>query len=310
MIVPPVPGATFGVPPYGYGFDSRILTRSLALIDRGIWGGLKPVRLKRWLKNFETDEERYLAACVLDALIYRSDDQTTALLLHLFQHSLIDLTRRTPTALGPIEDWLSTLRASRSGIRLVAAVKQSDPPHKSAHLISRLMKRQLSVRPQWIAKPWELRQHMLTGAKVLVFIDDFLGSGKQFEELLKQERLEWLFSVATVIYAPFVAHVEGIAYLEKIYPLLRISAAEVLDQKHQLFHPSCSSFRDDRNSPEGAEAFYYEFLIRKGIPLSSADRLGFGGLGLTYVFEHAVPDNNLPILWWPGNGNWAPLFDR
>lgn len=310
MTVPPVPHVAFAVPPYGYGFDSRILTRSLALIDRGIWGGLKPVRLKRWLKNFETEEEKYLAACVLDALIYRSDDQTTALLLHLFQHSLVDLTRRTPTVVGPVQDWLSILRSPTSAIRLVAAVKQSDPPHKSAHLISRLMKRQLNVRQQWIAKPWELRQHLLTGAKVLVFIDDFLGSGKQFEELLRQERLEWIFTAATVIYAPFVAHVDGIAYLERAYPLLRIAAAEVLSEKHQLFHPSCSSFNDGLNSHASAEAFYYDFLIRKGIPLSSTDRLGFGGLGLTYAFEHAVPDNNLPILWWPGSGAWAPLFDR
>lgn len=118
------------------------------------------------------------------------------------------------------------------------------------------------------------------------------------------------FPLLPVIYAPFVAHVEGIAYLEKAYPLLKIGAAEVLDQKHQLFHPSCRSFDDGHNTPASAEAFYYDFLLRKGIPLTLADRLGFGGLGLTYAFEHAVPDNNLPILWWPGNGNWVPLFDR
>src|SRR5208283_2651297 len=91
---------TFVVPQHGLSYPSQITSRCLDLIDRGIWGGLKPVRLRRWMKNFATDEERYLAACLLDALIYRSDDLTTALLVHLFLRSLVDMTRLDPTPLG------------------------------------------------------------------------------------------------------------------------------------------------------------------------------------------------------------------
>lgn len=263
------------------------------------------------MKNFDSDEERYFAACVLDSLIYRSEEQTTSLVVHLFLRPLVDLTRLDPTPLGQIDDWLDRLRGSSDpGIRLVAAVKQRDEPHKSAHLVSRLMKRQLAVNSRWLAKPWELDQHIKRGAQVLVFIDDFLGTGEQFEELLTVERLDWLFGHAYVVYAPFAAHKEGITNLKRKFPLLHVVGAEVLDERHAPFKSEARCFDDGVNNAAGAEAFYFDLLAKKGIPLNGVDRLGFGGLGLAYVFEHAVPDNNLPILWHQGNSDWMPLFDR
>jgi hypothetical protein len=300
----------FQVPLHGFTFHTQVMNRCLDLIDRGVWGGMKPVRLRRWFKNFDTDEERYFAACIMDSLIYRSDDQTTALLVHLFQRPLVDLTRRDPPSTGPITNWLDELRSLKSSIRLVAAVQKHDLPHKSAHLVSRLMKRQLGIRAQWIAKPWELDQHINTGARTLVFIDDFLGTGRQFEDLIKREHLNRLFTSSYAIYAPFVAHDSGIDYLRSQFPTLRIAAAETLDDRHSLFQPESRCFDDGVNTPESAKAFYVDLLTRKGIHLRGIDRFGYGGLGLAYAFEHAVPDNNLPLLWWPSAGNWAPLFDR
>jgi len=193
---------------------------------------------------------------------------------------------------------------------LVAAVKRSDYTHKSAHLISRLMKRQLAVRQQWIAKPWELDQHIKTGAQIFVFVDDFLGTGRQFQELIQQENLHWMFASTYVVYAPFAAHSFGIAYLKNEFPKLRIASAEVLDERHGIFHSQSRCFDDGLNTPEAARDFYLDLTTRKGLAVQPSSSLGFGGLGLAYVFEHAVPDNNLPILWSPGNDAWIPLFDR
>lgn len=306
-------GSRFSVPPHGPSYPTVVLSRSLDLIERGIWAGMKAVRLRRWMKNFVSDEDRYLAACILDALIYRSDEQTTALVKHLFQRSLADLVRIDSCPLGYIDDWLNRLRGDADPkIRLVAAVKQTDPLHKSAHIVSRLMKRQLAIRPNWVAKPWEIAGHLARGTQVLVFVDDFLGTGQQFEELIEQENLKWLFGKTYVIYAPFVAHESGIAYLKhnSRYPSLKIAASEVLDSRHQVFDEGAQIFEDGTNSAELAKVHYFDLISRVGITLSGNDRLGFGGLGLSYCFEHAVPDNNLPLLWHQGNPDWVPLFDR
>jgi hypothetical protein len=300
----------FRLPKHGLSFPLDILARSLDLIGRGIWSGIKPVRLNRWFKNFGTEEERYFAACVLDHLIYRSDEQTTALAVHLFHRSLVDLARLDPPKVHLTSGWLEQLRDAQSSVRLVAAVKRADYTHKSAYLISRLMKRQLGVRPQWIAKAWELNQHLKTGAQVFIFIDDFLGTGRQFEELVQQENLDWMFASAYVVYAPFAAHRSGIDYLKKRFPVLRIASAEILDERHDIFDSRARCFDDSVNTPEAAKAFYLDLIKRKGLTIQPSSSLGFGGLGLAYVFEHAVPDNNLPIFWSPGPDAWSPLFDR
>ena len=301
---------TFRVPRYGLAFPSEILARSLDLIGRGIWSGINQVRFRRWMKNFTTDEEKYFAACVIDALIYRSDEQTTALVAQLFQRSLIDLARLDPLPVAAVDDWVQRLRDSSCVIRLVPAVKNADYIHKSAPLVSRLLKRQFAIRPQWIVKPWELRQHVGAGAKVLVFIDDFLATGQQFEDFIVEEKLEWIFGEAYVIYAPFVAHENGIGYLRHKYKHLRVTAAEVLDGRHELLNPVARAFDDGVNTPEAAREFYLSLLDAKGIRMQEHNRFGFGGLALTYVFKHAVPDNDLPLLWYPGASDWLPLFDR
>jgi hypothetical protein len=98
--------------------------------------------------------------------------------------------------------------------------------------------------------------------------------------------------------------------LKTRFPLLRIVASEILEAQHGLFSDESPAFADGVNTAASAKDFYLEFLDRRGLSIGREDQLGFGGLGLTYAFEHAVPDNNLPLLWWEEDGIWSPLFDR
>src|SRR5688500_8893295 len=132
MPATPVP---FSLPVDALIYTDEVATRCMDLLYCGIWAGIHPSRLRKWLNNFKTDEERYFSACVLDSLIYRSEQQTVSLLRQLLQRTLADLTRLDPTPLGKIEDWQGALTtdsgAPDPGIRLVAAVQRNDPPTKS-----------------------------------------------------------------------------------------------------------------------------------------------------------------------------------
>jgi predicted alpha/beta-fold hydrolase len=122
------PMSPFQLPRDWRVYTDQILERCASLIQYGIWGDFKSSQLRRWMNNFTTDEERYFAACVLDTLIYRSKDQTLALIRQLFQRSLPDLTRLDHTPLGQIEDWQYLLQSEPSirdpGVRLVAVGKK------------------------------------------------------------------------------------------------------------------------------------------------------------------------------------------
>ena len=84
---------TFRLPADGDIYVDRVFTRCRDLIGYQLWAGLQRSRLDSWIGNFRTSEERYFAARVLDALIYRSEDQTIALLRQLFRRVIPDSAR-------------------------------------------------------------------------------------------------------------------------------------------------------------------------------------------------------------------------
>ena len=306
----------FSLPQGALAYIREITERCEDLINIGIWAGIDVQRLQRWLNNFKTEEEEYFAACILDNLIYRSNAQTKALLKQLFQRTLPDLTRLNASPVGTIYDWEERLKRSLTNrpvnpeVRLVTAAGVTDPPTKSAYEIARFMKRFLYIDERWIINSWEIIENVRRGIKIFIFIDDFLGTGTQFENLINDGGLNHVLSEAYFAYLPLAAHIQGISYLERKFPSLHVSATEVLYESHGIFHKESTCFKDGINSPQIAKEFYYNLLDKYKIPIKGANRRGFGHLELAYIFEHAAPDNSLPILWWNDPGRWHSLFDR
>jgi hypothetical protein len=173
--------------------------------------------------------------------------------------------------------------------------------------MARYMMQDLSISKRRLSNPWEIRRHINAGANIFIFIDDFLGTGDQFEQVVISEHLASFFSTFYCVYAPLVAHVDGINHLRSKYKHLRLSPVEVLDDSYGLFHATSKAFDDQTNTPTSAKEFYYDLIRKKGINIRGPERRGYGHLELAYAFEHATPDNCLPILWWR-KGHWEPLF--
>lgn len=299
----------FSLPTQAHAYIKEITERCEELINLGIWSGIDIQRLRNWRANFKTDEEKYFSTCVLDSLIYRSEKQTVALIAQLFERALPDLARTTKFPTGAGNEIIESLKYnSEPGIRLVSVVQRTDPYTKSASVIGRYMKRFFRVQEQWIIKPWGIKEQVTRGIEVFVFIDDFLGTGDQFGKCIAKEDVAGFFSDACVVYAPLVAHLNGIDYLKNEYPELGLTAVEILDESYGLFSKRSGCFDDGVNSPETARKFYIELLEKNNI--ASLNPGGFGRLELVYAFQHAAPDNSLPILWWNASNEWSNLFDR
>lgn len=291
----------FKLPGNGQLYVSNIFERYEALIEGTVLGKITKHRLNAWKRNFESPEEKYLAACLLDSLIYRSERQTEALALQLFQRVLPDLSRRGELPQGVIKDWRKALTedARDQGIRLVPVIdKARHSPTKSSPPITRLIRINVPVDEKWFIWPDKKVDPVNGITPLLIFIDDFLGTGDQFGEVYKvitggqEER-------PLAVYAPLVAYRKGAVDLQKQFPELRIVAAEWLEESHRIFSPESRFFDDGVNSPEAAEAFYLQLIRNKnwrenylrGIPL------GFKNCGLSYAFDHGSPDATLPIFW-------------
>lgn len=297
----------FRLPESGESYVRLILERCNELIDSRVWGGLDRPRLNLWLRNFRTDEERYFAAVVLDALIYRSADQTRSLMLDLFHRALPDLVASESLPGVPGDDWLSALQDGRSdpGIRVAPVIRPADPPTKSGPLVCRLLKRHLQISERWMIWPWDIGRQA-RAMTTLLLVDDFLGTGYQFRKFARRIHLDRYAGSSTFIYAPLVAHVKGLKRIQKRVPYVHLTAVERLTDEHSPFSPASSFFQDGVNSPSTALQFYRQLLQSRKL---GSKGLGYGRFGLVYAFEHAAPNASLPIIWLRSEG-WEPLFDR
>jgi hypothetical protein len=304
----------FKVPADGLTYTSKIIERCEDLICHNVWEGLHTIRLNKWLANFDTDEEKYFAACLLDFLIYRSEPQTIALIEQLLHRVLPDLNVKFPMPIAPIDDWISILNRNtpnyEPGLRFVAVVKHGDPPGKSGDIIARDFKRKFNINQKLLIDATQVLECYRTGVNCFIFIDDFLGTGDQFKEVVYTQGIQNILPQIYAAYTPLTAHATGIEAIEMEFPHVHVSAVEILTNAYSVFNDDCFCFVDGENDVASAKQFYYELLKKKGIDELGASRLGYGGLELAYVFSHAAPDNCLPLFWWYANPAFSPLFDR
>lgn len=300
----------FRLPKDGNIYTEAIFSRCRELISYGIWSGIQQSRLQSWIANFQTPEERYFAALVLDLLVYRSDDQTVSLLRQLLSRVIPDHARISGLS-AAVRTSYQSVRSNNvdPGVRVVPVIPPGSPPTKSAPVIARHLKRALRISERWVIYPDQV-EAVLPSLDAVVFIDDFLGTGDQFSDFLIDTKLATHVDTSCFIYGCLAAHRHGIESLRTMFPRLHIAAVERLDNNHALFHSDSGTFPDGVNSPEDAKSFYYSLLSKRGINITGPNRRGYGHFEIAYAFEHSVPDNSLPILWWDGGESWRPLFDR
>jgi|GEM_PF-821546 len=312
------------LPKEAHAYIQNVINRCEDLMEANIWTGLDKLKLRGWLSNFKTEKEKYFVACILDNLIYRTNKQTLALLKHLFRYTLPLLTKKSNFPLGIINEWdiyLNKLNFHLSyadnetiipdpKIRFVGVIKNNDSLAKSSYYLARLIKKDLSVFEHLIINPKEIQNCISKGVKVFIFIDDFLGTGMQFKGCIENQNLQSSLNLAYFAYVPLVAHKSGIELLNQLFPKIELAYVEYLDETNGIFHKDSKCFDDGENIVEKVKKYYYGLLKTKNINIENQFRKGYGELELLYIFEHASPDNSLPILWWPDTNEFKNLFNR
>jgi len=305
---------TFRVPDMGMIFVRRIFERCLDLAGTRIWGDISITRLRAWQNNFHTDTEKYFAACLLDSLIYRSTDQTVAMLSHMLQVSIPDtLNYHDVLSVEQADSYYNSFTSSDNsyslGIRFVPVVLKREPPTKSAYAVCRMLKQEGSISERSIIKPSDIAKELQSGARILIFIDDICGTGQKFRTFYGEWLRDRLPTNVTAMYAPLVGCAKAVMQLKNEFSNVLIDCVELLDESYSLFSPSSLAFKDGINTPDGAKDYYHRLLAGHQLHPNKKFVDGFGQLALAYVFSHAVPNNCLPLLWMKDD-SWESLFPR
>ncbi len=298
----------FSLPKNAQTYINTVKDRCEDLIHHKIWGGIKILDLKRWFLNFDGELEQYFAACILDALIYRSDDQCTALANELFTKKLIKVLEGVGFKFESYKSLIELLKLNTTNeLRLVSVSNKGERPDKSSSVILRSYRRKLGLNNNWFISPNEIDAAINMGITNFIFIDDFLGTGDQFNSMYSTYGFQLKLKDCNIFYAPLVAHSTGISNLKLANEMVTVVASEYLNEEFNVFN---YAFEDGINGPECAKDFYNSFLNNKNFSdLPKENQYGFGNLGLAYAFSHSSPDNCLHIIWDDQNG-WHPLIAK
>ena len=299
---------TFVIPKDGSAYTASVLERCQRLIRYNVWQGVEFHRFNAWVKNFKTPEAKYFAAKLLDSLMFRSKRQTISMIRYLFRRTLPDVLRMNGLAKGPINLLESLKLKSNPGIRIVPVKPPESGVTKSGPLIARYARRDLPILREWFLEPDDISSQPIDST-IILFVDDFLGTGEQFIGFARTLEGKGLLPQGRCCYIPLAGHADGIQEIKKEFPTIHVGAVETLNVQHSIFAgPALEGYFDDSNTVESAREFYYDLVKEFGIGKSS--RRGHGKFEIAYAFEHAIPDNSVPLLWWPAQGDWKPLFNR
>lgn len=288
-------------------FVESVKADSKQLIERGLWD-IRMARFDSWSRQFCGPEEQFFAASLLDQLIFRTTQQFEAGLRALFRGNLNG--KVFPDA-QDLHLFQLISDQDDSKIRLVPVICETDPPTKSGPLVLRRLQRILQIRQKWMCWPWQATDDIgKKGVETVIFVDDFLGSGRQFVKFFKQWEFDKYTEGVRYFYAPVVAHQQGIDHLASQLPVVCVVPAETLGDSHAFFSNGVWE-RLGRGciSADEAKAWYLEFAGQKDIDPNEVGRLGYGDLALTFGFSHSTPNNSLPILWYETT-SWQPLLER
>lgn len=302
---------TLRVPQDHQGFYDDVTHRFRQLLHKGIITGIDPIRLNSWLSNFITPEDRYLAAHLLSRLTYRSDAMIKSSFQHLAHCELPRVLRANGVlSVDDLESFDRTLSADdgTTPFRFVAVDGTFEKtPGKSGAVVIRAFKRHLSISKTLLCRP-ERVADLPASIKALIFIDDLVGTGRQFETFAAYYKLADHAAQRALVYCPLLAFKAGLTNLAMALPCLEIHPVEMLDESHQFFRANDNDSTlwdvDRMNKVQDVRDHVTALCKRSEIPQRTKH-----SLDLVVAFEHAVPNNSVTMLSMK-SARWQPLFDR
>ena len=265
--------------------------------------------LASWLSNFDDEKDEYIALQLLDSLIVRSNDMAKSCYARLLHSSLrqLLLEKELIPSLS-IPQWKVKLKNGelKDQIRF-ASVRTARDDGESGSVIYRLLSSEVETNLYSLTRTTSI-------PPVIILIDDFIGSGKQFiDDFAPEFDLNNKLKESTVIYCPLIAYEDGIENLQKRFPSLHLLPGEILKKSASLFsEDSSKQFKNDQiNTVEDIKS-HFEKMKRKFAPKMDM-WFGFESACLPLAFEWGCPNQTPSILWMSYSSereNWKKLFSR
>lgn len=272
------------------------------VVDR--WKAYKGRRIsvedvRRWLQQFGTNLDQRLMFRLLVNLKFVDEDQIRQRLVTLQQMITRDVSFRYEGKVPRLHD---------------IVISYLDGPGKSGFQYAKLYGEENKIYFNNIQEPTRALKSARgdNSVKAIVFVDDFLGTGRSAIDSLSGMRDELLELETARKIAVFICVVAG--FQKSAHSVEHELAAKGFHAHVRIAEPLADgdrAFSDQnkvyRDADERAKA---KRLARDlGARLEPKHPLGYGDSEALVVFERSCPNNTLPIIW-GSSRDWVPLFKR
>lgn len=288
-------------------FKSIVIEKIKTYCDTNIWPFEYEI-FSAWLSNFTCKIEEYLALQILDHLIVRSNEMAKASYARLLHGEIRQhLLDNTALNVGSIQKWKSHLAKGTLCQKLrFSPVKLESDQGESGSVIYRMLSREIDTNKYSLAIAKK-------APDVLILIDDFIGSGTQFDEYAEEIGLIEKLKNTHIIYCPLIGFEVGINLIKSNYPDLHILPAEYIFKSDSLFFKGNGIYfkNDQINTVADVENFLTTMKIKYAPKMPNW--FGFDEAGLALAFEWGCPNQTPALLYMmnsKNNSNWNQLFSR
>lgn len=293
-------------------FYQGVCERTQALSKNQIWNNDASSMLA-WLANFSREEHQYIASHILDRLTFRTERMTESAYRLFFASKFRYFCQQQFGQLGDnVEDWLLGLKSREcrwaEDILICSVSKAGEHGESGSHMI-RILTGDL-IHQQHVF-PIDAKQLDSEENKIILIVDDFLGSGRQFKKFSKETNLREAAAKNKIIYAPSMAYYKGVDSLAKEDYGIDVAPLEIVTRKEQFFshEPNAAFCGDDINSEDSVLEVYND-MRQLDDSFNSNAWLGFKKASLCVGFQWGCPNQSLGIMWYEGQSNWHRLLKR
>ena len=302
----------FSVPQDHADLSRQVFSRFRSLVNNYAIDIVTATEFDAWRRNFDSDEEKYLAAQMLSAAVIRTQRMNKSGYRQILEAILPSLLRDAGLwnfdYIDEMEAKLSD-RTAPISVRFMPVDGQrlDDRPGNSGDAVLREFGQLARIADRYFvrADDAEIWQNP---PDLLIFLDDLLGTGSQFTRFATNYGVANLPATTLCAYVPLMAARQGKDAVAQAHPRVTISPVETLQTSAAFFSESASTpgiwARDGHNSVRDVRDFYQNLMTDRRVGLESRH-----SLELTVLLPGRPPNNTLKAYWF-GNDQWAPLLRR
>ena len=297
--------------------EARVKTAEIKklLVNWGPYKGksISIEEFRAWNNQFETVFHQRMAFTLADNIKLYTNVEIDSILSSLYKKISASIRQRIGKRI--IYAGTKTGKQLKKEKRKNLVVSYLDGPGKSGAEYAKKFADCNNILSKMVVEQKEVHTLLLdedNKIDALIFIDDFIGTGKSlvsnFKSFYKNNEVIFQDQNLLVHIATIAGFHDSKAYVEsqltELYSSVWVHTEDLLGEADKIFSDKSKRFNNygEKENIRVMSSIY-------GGKLSSKYPNGYGDCQSLIVFPYTCPNNTLPIFWKETN-NWIPLFKR